>query len=310
MDELNGFLNVLKPPGMTSARVVGYARRLAHGAKVGHAGTLDPEAAGVLPLMLGKAARLFDYMQDKQKAYIAEVAFGAATDTQDAQGAVVESGEAYPTPEALAALLPRFTGDVTQRPPMYSALKQDGRRLYELARQGKTVEIPERPATVYSLRLMRETPRHGAMLDVACAKGFYVRTLCHDLGQAAGCPAHMRFLLRTRSGPFTLDTAVTLEELARAAEDDALDALLLPMETVLERFARADVPERYQKAFFNGVPLPFGAFAQLAGTPAEAGEPVRLYWRGELCAVAAREGDALRNRTWLVPAKGQPQEER
>ena len=302
MGELNGFLNILKPPGMTSARVVGIARRLAGGAKVGHAGTLDPEAAGVLPLMLGKAARLFDYMQDKQKAYITEVAFGCSTDTQDAQGAVLERGTSYPDTEALSALLPRFIGEIWQRPPMYSALKQNGQRLYDLARQGKSVEIPARPATVYNLRLVRETPRHGALLHVSCAKGFYVRTLCHDLGQAAGCPAHMRFLLRTQSGPFTLDTAVTLEELAQAASDGALPGLLLPMEVVLERFARADVPERFQTPFFNGVPLPFAAFPALAGTPAEGGEPVCLYWRGTLCAVAARENDVLRSRTWLAPS--------
>lgn len=300
MSEYHGFLNILKPPGMTSARVVGVARRLAGGAKVGHAGTLDPEAAGVLPLMLGKAARLFDYMQDKQKAYVAEVAFGCATDTQDAQGVVTERGGCAPDRVALEALLPRFTGEIAQRPPMYSALKQNGHRLYDLARQGKTVDVPARPATVYSLTLRSMAPRNGALLDVACAKGFYVRTLCHDLGQAAGCPAHMRFLLRTRSGPFTLENAVTLEELAQAAEAGALQSLLLPMETVLARFARAEVPARYRKPFHNGVPLPFGLFPELAQGPVAEGEPVRLYCDGQLCAVGAREGDTLRARTWLA----------
>ena len=130
----SGFLNVLKPPGMTSARVVAYVRRRVNGAKVGHAGTLDPEAAGVLPLMIGKAARLFDELQSGRKAYIAEIAFGVSTDTQDAQGAVVATGDTRPTEVQLRALFPTLTGEMLQTPPMYSALKRDGRRLYDLAR--------------------------------------------------------------------------------------------------------------------------------------------------------------------------------
>ena len=135
MTEMNkplcGFLNVLKPPGMSSAHVVGAVRRMLDGAKIGHAGTLDPEAAGVLPLMVGKAARLFDYMQDKEKAYVTEVAFGTATDTQDAQGVVIARGDHFPDEEAIRAAIPHFTGVIMQTPPMYSALKQDGKRLYE-----------------------------------------------------------------------------------------------------------------------------------------------------------------------------------
>ena len=132
---LCGFLNILKPPGMTSSQVVGYVRWLLNGAKVGHGGTLDPEASGVLPLMIGKAARLFDYMQEKEKVYVTEVAFGAATDTQDAQGRVIASGENYPDEAALREVIPSFTGQLWQRPPMYSALKQDGQRLYELSQK-------------------------------------------------------------------------------------------------------------------------------------------------------------------------------
>lgn len=185
---LCGFLNVLKPPGMSSAQVVGYVRRLLGGVKAGHAGTLDPEAAGVLPVMVGKAARLFDDLQDKDKEYVAEVAFGVATDTQDAQGIPVVHGDRWPDEAAIRGALPRFTGEILQTPPMYSALKQDGQRLYDLARRGREAVVPARKVTVHSLRLMGVTPDHGALLSVCCSKGFYVRTLCHDLGEALGLP--------------------------------------------------------------------------------------------------------------------------
>lgn len=294
---LCGFLNVLKPPGMSSAAVVGYVRRLYRGAKVGHAGTLDPEAAGVLPLMLGKAARLFDYLQDKQKAYIAEVAFGVATDTQDAQGMAIATGAAYPGEQDIRAALPVFVGNGVQVPPMYSALKRDGMRLYDLARQGRALDIAARPVAVHELELLGMTERHGALVSVRCAKGFYVRTLCHDLGQALGCPAHMRFLLRTQSGAFALDTACTLEALAQAAQDGTLAGLITPMDAPLRHLARANVPARLATAFVNGVPLRADALGGEGELP--EGNPVRMYLHGELTAIAQREGDMLRTRTWL-----------
>ena len=139
---MNGFLNILKPPGMTSAAVVAVVKRLTGEKRVGHAGTLDPEAAGVLPIMIGRAARLFDYLVDKEKAYVAECAFGYATDTQDATGVVIDEGTAYPTLEAVRAGADQLEGDTWQRPGMYSAIKQDGVPMYERARRGETVEVP------------------------------------------------------------------------------------------------------------------------------------------------------------------------
>lgn len=294
---LCGFLNVLKPPGMSSAAVVGRVRRLLGGAKVGHAGTLDPEAAGVLPLMVGKAARLFDYLQDKQKAYIAEVAFGMATDTQDAQGAAIAVGSAYPDEAALRSVLPMFVGEGTQVPPMFSALKRDGVRLYDMARQGRALALEARPVTVHELSLLTITERHGALVAVHCAKGFYVRTLCHDIGAALGCPAHMRFLLRTQSGAFTLDTAKTLEELAIAAQAGNIAALLTPMDRPLSHLPMAEVPARLESPFTNGVPLRADAVQAFAALP-EA-KPARLYLRGVLTAIGERQGDAVKTRTWL-----------
>ena len=289
-----GFLNVLKPPGMSSARVVAIVRRRFGGEKVGHAGTLDPEAAGVLPLMIGKAARLFDDLQSDRKAYVAEIAFGAATDTQDAQGVVVETGENIPTEKELRALLPTLVGDMLQTPPMYSALKRDGKPLYALAREGKTVYRQPRRMTLFSLELVRMMNGGGALIKLTSSKGFYVRTLCHDIGKKLGCPAHMRFLLRTASGMFTLETARTLSEIEQAED---LHALLVPVEALLSHLPYAEVPAAYRKPFANGVPLPISAFPALQN--AQQGGRVQLRMDGKTAAVATIRGGVLKPATWL-----------
>ncbi len=296
---LCGFLNVLKPPGMSSAGVVAFARRLLGGSKVGHGGTLDPEAAGVLPLMVGKAARLFDYMQEKEKAYVAEVAFGCATDTQDAQGNPVAWGENIPGEAELRGALPAFVGEIWQRPPLYSAIQQEGKRLYQLAREGKEAQIPPRRVTVHALELMGMTRPRGALLAVSCSKGFYVRTLCQDLGDKLGCPAHLRFLLRVRTGVFTLDNAHTLEVLDEAARQGRLGQCLLPMEAALGHLPGAQVPKGLHKALFTGGELPWAAFPQLHGTAAETGSAACLWAEGRLTAIGRRQGDRLRPVTWL-----------
>lgn len=303
MTEMNkplcGFLNVLKPPGMSSAHVVGAVRRLLGGAKIGHAGTLDPEAAGVLPLMVGKAARLFDYMQDKEKAYVTEVAFGTATDTQDAQGVVIARGDHFPDEEAIRAAIPHFTGVIMQTPPMYSALKQDGKRLYELARDGKQADIPAREVTVHELVFRGMTDNHGALLSVRCSKGFYVRTLCQDLGERLGCPSHMRFLLRTQSGPFTLGNAHTLEELKTAADNGCLQDMLLAPEKALGHLPMMDLPRRLEKPVRNGGHLDWAKFTAVHDTSAAHGTPFGLRIDGVLTAIAQRHEDAVKVRTWL-----------
>lgn len=296
---LCGFLNVLKPPGMTSAHVVGAVRRMLGKAKVGHAGTLDPEAAGVLPLMVGKAARLFDYMQDKEKAYVTEAAFGVSTDTQDAQGAVLQTGTLYPDEAAIRAALRDMTGPMMQTPPMFSAIKQDGKRLYELARSGRQADVPAREVMAHELTLQSLMPDHGALISVRCSKGFYVRTLCKDLGDRLGCPAHMRFLLRTQSGPFTLATAHTLEALAAAAQAGTLADLLLPPEAALGHLPMTDVPRGLEKPVINGGRLPWKRFGAVHNTAAADGTPFGLRMNGALCAIAQRHEDQVKIRTWL-----------
>ena len=213
---MNGVLNIDKPPRMTSHDVVGRIRRVAQLKRVGHAGTLDPDATGVLLVCLGQATRLADYLADEGKAYRATLALGATTTTEDASGEILTRINAAHLGERdLAELLPRFLGDIAQTPPMVSAVHHEGKRLYELARQGITVERAARTIHIESITLVDFTPGETAFatLEVACGKGTYIRTLCADLGAAMGVGGHMAALRRTRVGAFGIDTAVPLDEL-------------------------------------------------------------------------------------------------
>ncbi len=292
---MNGFLNLLKPPGMTSSDAVVAIRRTLSGEKVGHAGTLDPEAAGVLPIMIGKAARLFEWVTEKQKEYIAEIAFGVSTDTQDAQGAVVEqySGP-YPDENAIRAALPAFVGDILQTPPAYSALKIGGRPAYELARKGEEMALAARPAHVDGIELLEMCGGDSAMLRVRCGKGVYIRTLCHDIGARLGCPAHMRFLLRTQSGPFTVENGVTLEEWLSATRRESL---LTPMDVPIAHLPMARVHPAYEANIRNGAALT--RFEAMDGA-ARSGEAVRVYCGDRFTGIARWREDALRFQAMLL----------
>lgn len=284
----SGFLCVLKPPGMTSSAVVVRVRRkLGAGAKVGHAGTLDPEAAGVLPVMTGRAARLFDYLADKEKTYVAQLVPGYATDTQDVYGRVTAGAGDALSREALERVIPAFTGDILQTPPMYSALKRDGRRLYELARRGETAQVEPRPARIDEIRVLHALYDGSYLLLVRCGRGTYIRTLCHDIGLRAGTMARMGFLLRTASGAFTLDGAHTLEEIDAA---DGLDGMLLPMDAPLAHLPRVDIRPSAERFARNGNPLGPG---ELLGAAPE-GAPVRLYLEEKFAGVGRMQGGMMR----------------
>ena len=296
---MNGFLNLLKPPGMTSAAVVAVVRRLTGEKRVGHAGTLDPEAAGVLPVMIGKAARLFDYLVDKEKIYVAEVAFGQATDTQDATGKVVAEGDCYPSWEQIQQAAEKLTGDIWQRPSMYSAIKQDGRPMYERARAGEVVEVPLRQVHVESIELHGETANHGALMTIRCGKGTYIRSICSDMGALVGCPAHMRFLLRQKSGAFDLETAMTVEEVTALAQAGALQRSLLALDMPIQHLPRVDVGAWADKLVRNGVKLPVKA-CRGAKELAE-GQATRVYLHDEFWGMAVREGDVLVWKAQIAP---------
>jgi tRNA pseudouridine55 synthase len=260
-----GFVNVFKPAGYSSAQVVARVRRIygiySRDRKIaaGHLGTLDPQAAGVLPIAIGKATRLIPLLEDQRKAYAALLVLGRSTTTQDAMGETVATGDLPPHWEKkLAEALPHFIGRIAQTPPMYSAVHHGGKRLYELAREGKTVERKTRGVTIYGLSLLGTEGLHRARIRVACSEGTYVRTLCEDIGTAVGVPAHMGALVREASGPFVLYEARTLDEIAADPQ-----GAITPPEHIIP-FPTIVLDLRGSADFRAGrvVPLPEGAPAQ------------------------------------------------
>lgn len=209
---MDGVLNVLKPAGMTSFDVIAFLRRVYGQKKIGHGGTLDPMAAGVLPVFLGRAARLIEYAPIHTKTYEAEFLMGLATDTEDATGTVIERGMPIADPAVWEAAAAKFRGHIAQVPSMYSAKQVNGRRAYDLAREGKTVELPPKWVDITRLDIVEVRPPY-LRLSVTCSSGTYIRALGRDMGKAVGCPLTMSFLLRSQMGPFTLDQAKTLEEI-------------------------------------------------------------------------------------------------
>jgi tRNA pseudouridine55 synthase len=232
---VNGWLIFDKPRGMTSTQAVTRVKRLYQAAKAGHAGTLDPLATGVLPLALGEATKTVPFVVEGSKQYRFTVRFGAETDTDDADGKVVASSETRPSSAAIAAELPSFTGEIEQVPPRYSALKVDGARAYELARDDEDFELAARRVSIDSLTLIDHPDPDRCVLEAHCGKGTYVRALARDLGRALGALGHVEQLRRTRVGPFGQERAITLSALEALAEGghEALLTALLPVETAL-----------------------------------------------------------------------------
>jgi tRNA pseudouridine55 synthase len=231
---MDGIFNLCKPVGMTSHDVVARVRRLTHQKRVGHAGTLDPAASGVLPVCLGQATRVVEYLSAGGKSYRATVVFGVVTDTYDAQGKVVRRAPVDVTREEIEAVLPAFLGRQMQMPPLYSALKKGGQPLYKLARAGVEVELQPRAVEISRLEVL-EWRSPVLTLEVECGKGTYVRSLAYDLGERLGCGAHLGGLVRLRSGPFRLEESLTLEGLAQTLADGSwVEYLFAPDEALLD----------------------------------------------------------------------------
>lgn len=274
---MTGVLILDKPAEFTSFDAVAVCRRLCHERKIGHTGTLDPMATGVLPLLLGKATRAASLLEDTDKEYEAGFRLGVSTDTEDSTGKVLATSDTPVSKEALEALLPRFRGEIMQVPPMYSAVSKDGKRLYELARKGIEVEREARPITIYRLELTGydETTREGT-LRVSCSKGTYIRTLIADLAKAAGSLGVMTALRRTHACGFTLADAVTLDEARALSEAGTLEEKLRPVESLFIHLPEVAVSAAQAVRFQNGGQLDLSRIARFRREKPEEGQAFRV----------------------------------
>ncbi|MFC0472011.1 tRNA pseudouridine(55) synthase TruB [Halalkalibacter kiskunsagensis] len=302
----NGILNLHKPRGMTSHDCVMKIRRLYQTKKVGHTGTLDPDVNGVLPICIGKATKVVEYMSGYSKEYEGEVTIGISTTTEDKSGEIIDSKPVMKkwTNEEIETVLEYFRGNIVQVPPMYSAVKVNGKKLYEYARAGKEVERPEREVTIHSLELLSDLSYQKETATfkfrVHCSKGTYVRTLAVDIGQKLGYPAHMSDLVRTSSGPYSLEDSITFEQLEEYKEDDSLYSRLIPFDTAVQYLPKCVVDKETEQQIKNGSVLPLKkGLEQMRFTvyneegeclavykrhPTKEGliKPEKMFWTGEL----------------------------
>lgn len=250
---MTGIICLDKPAEMTSFGAVARMRRIANEKKIGHCGTLDPMATGVLPLLLGNTTRFLEFLPDSGKHYRARIRLGTVTDTLDITGTVLETREVKACAEDILKLLPRFRGEIMQVPPMYSAVSKNGVRLYELARKGIEIEREARPVTIESLELTDfDDNAHEYELEISCSKGTYIRTLASDIGEALGCGAAMTALRRTRAAGFALGQCISLEQAQEYAENGTLEEHLLPIDAALGDYPTVRVTAAQGKRFSNG----------------------------------------------------------
>lgn len=247
---INGIINIYKKKGYTSHDVVAKARGILRERKIGHTGTLDPDAEGVLPLCIGSATKAVPYLSDVDKCYEAEVILGMTTTTEDATGEPLECKEVNVTEESIEKVVQSFVGKYVQTPPMYSAIKVNGIRLYELARQGIVVDRPSRTVTIYTCDIIEWIDEKRFRIRVKCSKGTYIRTLCTDIGKALGCGAHMGYLLRTEVGSFSLDDSITLEELENNKEN--LTPYIRTLEVLFNDYKKVTINKLGKKLLDNG----------------------------------------------------------
>ena len=262
---LTGFINVLKPCGATASDVVVKLRKILGERKIGHLGTLDPGAVGVLPIAVGNATKLFDLLTNKKKTYRAFFTFGKTTDTLDSYGQVVGSG-CVPSAQAVLDATKAFVGDIEQIPPMYSAISVGGVRAYQLARKGDEVQLKKRAVTVYSYDFVSQVSEDTFVFDITCSGGTYIRSLARDLAVAVGTVGYMSGLIRLNSGCFDIDNAFTLDEIETLKTD-----ALLPITYPLDEYPCFEIEEKYYKQLLNGVRID----AQFDGLQ-------KIYCKGEL----------------------------
>ncbi len=291
----DGIINVNKPAGWTSQDVCSKLRHVLHIRKIGHTGTLDQMATGVLPVCMGKATRIIEYYDKDAKSYHASMKLGITTDTLDITGEIIETGDySNVTEKAVTEAFRAYTGHVMQVPPKYSALKIDGKRAYDLAREGKDFEIKAREIVIYKNAVTRLDLEAGEIeFDVICSKGTYIRTICDDIGKALGCGAVMTALTRTASGFFRLADAHTIEEIAEAYEkgEEALNKIIIPADITLEKLGKIILNDNRITAFLNGNSSWGNGFR--ITKPSYFGELYRVYGKRDFLGVAEVENGSL-----------------
>ncbi len=285
---MNGVINFLKPPGMSSGGAVVFLRHLLN-AKTGHAGTLDPGACGVLPICVGKATRISAYLMGSKKEYIAEITFGASTDTGDSYGKIItKSNEQPPQPTQVEEALKRFSGSVTQLTPAYSAAKQNGVKRYQLARRGVALEPKPREIEIFETEYLGATSMNSHRVRVVCGKGTYIRTLCEDIGQALGLPSYMSFLARTYCAGMRIEDAYTADELQ---VNGAAQSALLPLDGLLTMLPRIEAETDQRRLLCCGAAVGYDG-GQM--------ETARIYAGGKLLGIGSAGNGVMKISTLLV----------
>ena len=248
---MNGIINIYKEKGYTSFDVVAILRKKLWIKKIGHTGTLDPDAEGVLPVCIGKATKVVDLITDKTKRYKAIVKLGITTTTEDASGEVIETRDVVFDEDKIKEAAMSFKGEYDQTPPMYSALKVNGKKLYEYAREGKVIERKSRLVNIIDIEITKFLPPDRFEIDVKCSKGTYIRTLCVDIGEKLGCGAHMEYLLRTEVGSFKLEDALKLDEVEKLVKAEKVEDHLVKVDEVFD-YEKLVVPKELNKYLYNG----------------------------------------------------------
>lgn len=247
---MDGIINIYKPQGITSFDVIRSLRKICNTKKIGHTGTLDPLATGVLPVCIGKATKLVDYIMSDFKVYRAQLKLGITTDTYDREGKIINTSEVNNSVKEITSVINSFVGDSLQVPPMYSALKVNGKKLYELARQGIQVERKKRPITIHKIEILNISKDY-ILFDVTCSKGTYIRSLCYDIGEKLGCGGTMWNLERIQTGVFNIKNSVPLEKL----NSENVNDYIISIEDALYRYNKVNFHSRYEKKLKNGVPI-------------------------------------------------------
>lgn len=294
---MNGVLQAIKPPGMTSSNLVVALKKILNTKKIGHTGTLDPGACGVLSVCVGRATKVADYLMSENKTYIAGVRFGASTDTLDSYGTVSARGGRAVTREELRDACSAFLGKIDQVPPMYSAIKVNGQKMYQLARQGKEVLLPARPVTIYSIDVLEFNRNENCcLLRIECSKGTYIRSLCGDIAKKMGTLGYVSFLLRTRAGAACIRDAYTLDEIADMAQKDDY-SFMQPTDDALADFDACVMEDYLFPILTTGTPIDLARVKNDSQIP--RGADLRVYCGGKFIGIGRAEENLLKIKTMV-----------